>query len=383
MSMHVDRPSLALAAGRVDKEQQKRECLGRLAKERTCTVVQPPSDGSDNDDEPPTPRKFWNMTSEFKDNVRPSSREEGGETAATPQEQRGRYHQPGQIHQPGPINDPQAFQPAERRPFALKRNSPKSKPSKWCRDRTPSPDNYLHPMLNHDGNQKPASKQDDLTPRGSQCGQCNTDDGPATPRGQGAFAQDAIPPAEQAQQDEAHSQSGQKPAIQSAPATSFSESQIKRQPTQDSNPIADFESQFKRPSEPVRGPKTVISIADFASLLPPPAKPPAASPALAPKTISIAAFVGATQHDQQKCPGPTQKMSFPSSSNRAANKHGIAAMSATLCQPSVQVSLGSVGHPNGCKEACKYAAKTRGCKDGAQCVRCHLCKWNRYTTKTV
>jgi hypothetical protein len=42
------------------------------------------------------------------------------------------------------------------------------------------------------------------------------------------------------------------------------------------------------------------------------------------------------------------------------------------------VSLGSVGHPLTCSEACKYVGKPRGCKDGASCDRCHLCKWNRY-----
>lgn len=39
-------------------------------------------------------------------------------------------------------------------------------------------------------------------------------------------------------------------------------------------------------------------------------------------------------------------------------------------------SLGSVGHPHSCALACKYAKKSRGCKDGADCSRCHLCKWN-------
>eukprot|EP00930_Biecheleria_cincta_P069424 TRINITY_DN5716_c0_g1_i1.p1 TRINITY_DN5716_c0_g1~~TRINITY_DN5716_c0_g1_i1.p1 ORF type:complete len:326 (+),score=39.65 TRINITY_DN5716_c0_g1_i1:38-979(+) len=41
------------------------------------------------------------------------------------------------------------------------------------------------------------------------------------------------------------------------------------------------------------------------------------------------------------------------------------------------VSRGSVGHPHSCSAACKYAAKGRGCKDGADCDRCHLCAWKR------
>eukprot|EP00931_Biecheleriopsis_adriatica_P112710 TRINITY_DN8743_c0_g1_i1.p1 TRINITY_DN8743_c0_g1~~TRINITY_DN8743_c0_g1_i1.p1 ORF type:complete len:251 (+),score=42.66 TRINITY_DN8743_c0_g1_i1:96-848(+) len=44
-------------------------------------------------------------------------------------------------------------------------------------------------------------------------------------------------------------------------------------------------------------------------------------------------------------------------------------------------SLGSVGHPYTCSEACKYVKKGRGCKDGANCVRCHLCEWKKKETR--
>lgn len=44
---------------------------------------------------------------------------------------------------------------------------------------------------------------------------------------------------------------------------------------------------------------------------------------------------------------------------------------------SMLVSLGSVGHPHGCEQACKYAGKPRGCKVGLICNRCHLCHWTR------
>ncbi|CAK0837175.1 unnamed protein product [Prorocentrum cordatum] len=40
-------------------------------------------------------------------------------------------------------------------------------------------------------------------------------------------------------------------------------------------------------------------------------------------------------------------------------------------------SAGSLGHPYTCAEACKYASRSRGCKDGAACDRCHLCEWKR------
>lgn len=40
-------------------------------------------------------------------------------------------------------------------------------------------------------------------------------------------------------------------------------------------------------------------------------------------------------------------------------------------------SKGSLGHPFTCGEACKYASKPRGCKDGSACDRCHICDWKR------
>mmetsp|Transcript_9811 Transcript_9811/g.17626 ORF Transcript_9811/g.17626 Transcript_9811/m.17626 type:complete len:222 (-) Transcript_9811:443-1108(-) len=41
------------------------------------------------------------------------------------------------------------------------------------------------------------------------------------------------------------------------------------------------------------------------------------------------------------------------------------------------LSLGSRGHPFTCAAACKYYPKKRGCKDGMNCDRCHLCTWTR------
>jgi len=46
--------------------------------------------------------------------------------------------------------------------------------------------------------------------------------------------------------------------------------------------------------------------------------------------------------------------------------------------PKPLVSMGSVGHPSSCNEACKFAKKKRGCKDGASCDHCHLCDWKRH-----
>jgi len=44
-------------------------------------------------------------------------------------------------------------------------------------------------------------------------------------------------------------------------------------------------------------------------------------------------------------------------------------------------SVGSIGHPNFCSQACKYNGKLTGCKDGRLCVRCHLCAWQRHSTR--
>jgi len=44
-------------------------------------------------------------------------------------------------------------------------------------------------------------------------------------------------------------------------------------------------------------------------------------------------------------------------------------------------SKGSRGHPYSCASACKYIKKTRGCKDGADCNRCHLCAFHNKSKK--
>jgi len=45
-------------------------------------------------------------------------------------------------------------------------------------------------------------------------------------------------------------------------------------------------------------------------------------------------------------------------------------------------SVGTIGHPYTCGNACKYARKQKGCKDGKLCVCCHLCVWRRYNNNT-
>jgi len=41
----------------------------------------------------------------------------------------------------------------------------------------------------------------------------------------------------------------------------------------------------------------------------------------------------------------------------------------------VRLSAGSAGHPHCCGLPCKYAGKKKGCKEGAECTRCHLCRF--------
>eukprot|EP00434_Breviolum_minutum_P010039 symbB.v1.2.008855.t1/scaffold553.1/size187910/16 len=41
------------------------------------------------------------------------------------------------------------------------------------------------------------------------------------------------------------------------------------------------------------------------------------------------------------------------------------------------ITVGSVGHPFTCAEACKYVKRKGGCREGASCTKCHECFWSR------
>eukprot|EP00440_Ansanella_granifera_P053532 gb/GFBE01058035.1/.p1 GENE.gb/GFBE01058035.1/~~gb/GFBE01058035.1/.p1 ORF type:complete len:883 (+),score=186.78 gb/GFBE01058035.1/:1-2649(+) len=48
------------------------------------------------------------------------------------------------------------------------------------------------------------------------------------------------------------------------------------------------------------------------------------------------------------------------------------------------MSKGTVGHPDSCRGlGCKFSAKGRGCKEGPDCLRCHLCQWRRAPEKAA
>jgi hypothetical protein len=44
-------------------------------------------------------------------------------------------------------------------------------------------------------------------------------------------------------------------------------------------------------------------------------------------------------------------------------------------------SIGSMGHPHHCGNACKYVRRKGGCRDGRNCQSCHLCYWSRELAK--
>eukprot|EP00438_Fugacium_kawagutii_P034100 Skav232060 [mRNA] locus=scaffold1641:117783:126482:- [translate_table: standard] len=46
-------------------------------------------------------------------------------------------------------------------------------------------------------------------------------------------------------------------------------------------------------------------------------------------------------------------------------------------------SIGSAGHPYTCSNPCKYVWRKQGCRDGADCPNCHYCKWQRKPQEEV
>jgi len=90
---------------------------------------------------------------------------------------------------------------------------------------------------------------------------------------------------------------------------------------------------------------------------PPPPPAPAAAPAQRDRTRANAprtATVMAKQNKKKKSCQPPACIGMPN------EFVGV-------------LSVGSVGHPYSCQDPCKYVRKTRGCKDGSDCNRCHAC----------
>jgi len=83
-------------------------------------------------------------------------------------------------------------------------------------------------------------------------------------------------------------------------------------------------------------------------------------------------------------PPPPEKAWRRDGTSFNANEDGTTTASTTDTIPSPvgngdssPLSIGSRGHPYLCAEACKYVKKARGCKDGANCNRCHVCSWSQ------
>lgn len=91
--------------------------------------------------------------------------------------------------------------------------------------------------------------------------------------------------------------------------------------------------------------------------------------------FAIPAGFGVGQALQQQVPPPPAVYGSP--------VQGAKREPEVLPPPRSTVSRGSVGHPERCNRACKYAWRSRGCKDGENCVRCHLCRWRRATERQV
>jgi len=243
-------------------------------------------------------------------------------------------------------------------------------PPAWQRERTPSPENYYHPMLQQRwGNEDPCKelqKPDNVPIPRTQF----HNEAPSQP-----VCQKHVEPAAKIGQPKERPDNcrPQRMTVNHAPLGGESSKLLQEQRV-DSLPDVSMASEKilsialllgsgSVPSAPV-APKEMsdtrtrtLSIASFLdSRVPPPPVPSAPVPPVPIATISIASLIS-------------------NSDSTSANKRGDATFNGSSNN---LVSMGTVGHPHACGDACKYAQKPRGCKDGMQCRRCHLCKWRKY-----
>lgn len=61
-------------------------------------------------------------------------------------------------------------------------------------------------------------------------------------------------------------------------------------------------------------------------------------------------------------------------------KDGFVSQQAGTPMPTPLPSRGSFGHPFYCGAPCKYSGRKKACREGQQCVHCHLCQWTRKTS---
>lgn len=104
---------------------------------------------------------------------------------------------------------------------------------------------------------------------------------------------------------------------------------------------------------------------------------PANPPALAPSSGDVGSMEqGLTESVAPALPALPRLLSAATPQVAAASCGVTGGVPPADAAPYV-TSMGSVGHPYTCGEACKFAKKPQGCKDGAACRRCHQCEWHR------
>jgi hypothetical protein len=87
--------------------------------------------------------------------------------------------------------------------------------------------------------------------------------------------------------------------------------------------------------------------------------------------------------DCPTCPGDVaddvrrSKFNLSEASDDYKEMSNVRTWSSETCEGVQCCSVGSIGHPMKCALPCKYVGKERGCKDGANCSRCHLCSFRR------
>lgn len=92
------------------------------------------------------------------------------------------------------------------------------------------------------------------------------------------------------------------------------------------------------------------------------------------KAAAITPSAGAEAREAEMEDGLAAEARLAPEPTRVPPEHPEAAAAAAAA--GAAPSRGSLGHPQSCGLACKYARKSRGCKDGYACARCHLCRWS-------
>mmetsp|Transcript_98196 Transcript_98196/g.247818 ORF Transcript_98196/g.247818 Transcript_98196/m.247818 type:complete len:266 (+) Transcript_98196:63-860(+) len=123
-------------------------------------------------------------------------------------------------------------------------------------------------------------------------------------------------------------------------------------------------------STPTSSPDAQTAESDKALQTPPPPPPPVL--VLMPFMANTACGSSFRTHFAPQARG---MFSFPGRDD--AEKKPSEATSDAARLPEECPSKGSIGHPFTCANFCKYARKSRGCKDGAACDHCHLCTQKR------